>query len=89
MSTRSGVRQERLFAFLRRLRAKGRSNMYGAVPYLMRAFELDRNAAFQAVCAYLDAQEQEAMRSPEVIARLSQRTSAPPSRRRSKGRARS
>ena len=41
-------------AFLRRLRAGGRSNMYGAVPYLMSAFALDRDHAFRIVCEWLD-----------------------------------
>lgn len=43
-------------AFLRRLRAGGRSNMYGAIPYLMTAFELDRECAFRVVCEWLDQQ---------------------------------
>lgn len=30
--------------------------MYGAVPYLMNAFGLDRNAAFQVVCEWMDCQ---------------------------------
>ncbi|HET7603091.1 MAG TPA: hypothetical protein VFK36_08755 [Gemmatimonadales bacterium] len=42
--------------FLRRLRAGGRSNMYGAIPYLMDAFGLDRAQAFQAICDFLDAE---------------------------------
>jgi len=50
----------RFHAFLRRLRAKGRSNMYGAVPYLMRAFGLGRDDAFRIICEWIDAQEQEA-----------------------------
>ncbi len=28
--------------------------MYGAVPYLMEAFSIDRAQAFQAVCDFLD-----------------------------------
>jgi hypothetical protein len=48
-------------AFLRRLRAGGRSNMYGAVPYLMSAFGLDRDDAFRIVCEWLD---QETAASP-------------------------
>jgi hypothetical protein len=43
-------------AFLRRLRASGRSNMYGAIPYLMNAFSLDRDSAFRVVCEWLDQQ---------------------------------
>jgi hypothetical protein len=42
--------------FLRRLRAGGRSNMYGAIPYLMEAFGLDRAQAFQVICDFLDAE---------------------------------
>jgi len=48
--------QDRCFSFLRRLHASGRSNMYGAIPYLMRAFALDRESAFRIVCEWLDRQ---------------------------------
>ena len=47
-------RPNRYHAFLRRLRAGGRTNMYGAIPYLMQAFELDREAAFRVVCEWVD-----------------------------------
>ena len=30
--------------------------MYGAIPYLMGTFGLDRAQAFQAVCDFLDAE---------------------------------
>jgi hypothetical protein len=30
--------------------------MYGAVPYLMKAFGLSRESAFQVVCEWLDQQ---------------------------------
>jgi hypothetical protein len=50
---------DRYFRFLRRLRAGGRSNMYGAVPYLMRTFALDRDQAFSVVCQWLDQQQLE------------------------------
>jgi len=43
-------------SFLRRLHAGGRSNMYGAVPYLMRRFDLDRDTAFRVICDWVDAQ---------------------------------
>jgi hypothetical protein len=43
-------------AFLRRLRAGGRSNMYGAIPYLMNAFAIDRENAFRIVCEWMDQQ---------------------------------
>ena len=47
-------RGTRYDAFLRRLRAGGRSNMYGAIPYLMAKFELDRETAFRVVCDWVD-----------------------------------
>lgn len=47
----------RFHSFLRRLRAGGRSNMYGAVPYLMRRFALDRDRAFRVICDWVDAQD--------------------------------
>ena len=31
--------------------------MYGAIPYLMRAFELDRDSAFRILCEWMDEQE--------------------------------
>jgi hypothetical protein len=39
--------------------------MYGAVPYLMKAFGLDRHTAFSVVCEWLDRQ---AELSPEELA---------------------
>lgn len=48
--------RQQFFRFLRRLRAEGRSNMYGAVPYLMRSFGLDRESAFRIVCEWIDQQ---------------------------------
>jgi hypothetical protein len=50
-------RPNRFHIFLKRLRASGRSNMYGAIPYLMHAFELDRETAFRVVCEWVDAEE--------------------------------
>ena len=44
------------FSFLRKLRADGRTNMYGAVPYLMSRFGLNRETAFRIVCDWLDQQ---------------------------------
>ena len=67
----------RFHAFLRRLRAKGRSNMYGAVPYLMRAFGLGRDDAFRIVCEWIDAQEQEATAPPPPPERPRRRTPRP------------
>ncbi len=57
MKKSPGDRLQRFHSFLRRLRAGGRSNMYGAVPYLMRRFDLDRETAFRVVCDWVDAQD--------------------------------
>ena len=57
MKNSPGDRMQRFHSFLRRLRAGGRSNMYGAVPYLMRRFDLDRDTAFRVVCDWVDAQD--------------------------------
>src|SRR6478672_10634672 len=57
------------FTFLRRLRAGGRSNMYGAIPYLIDAFGCDRAEAFGMVCEWLDAQAAaDAASAPEALA---------------------
>jgi hypothetical protein len=53
-------RANRFHTYLRRLRAGGRSNMYGAIPYLMQSFELDRESAFRIVCEWVDQQAEEA-----------------------------
>jgi hypothetical protein len=55
----AGARPNRFHAYLKRLRAGGRSNMYGASPYLMHAFALDRETAFRVVCEWVDQQESE------------------------------
>ena len=34
--------------------------MYGAIPYLMQAFALDRETAFHIVCEWVDQQQAEA-----------------------------
>jgi hypothetical protein len=52
----------KFFVFLRKLRADGRTNMYGAIPYLMSAFGVNREAAFRIVCEWLD--QQAALESP-------------------------
>jgi hypothetical protein len=57
MSTRKLHPKERYFRYLSRLSRGGRSNMYGAVPYLAAAFGLDREAAFRVVCEWVDAQQ--------------------------------
>ena len=56
----AGPRPNRFHRFLRRLSAGGRSNMYGAIPYLMQAFALDRETAFRIVCEWVDQQQAEA-----------------------------
>jgi hypothetical protein len=38
--------------------------MYGAIPYLMDAFELDRAEAFRIVCEWVDQQRSEAGPTP-------------------------
>jgi hypothetical protein len=75
-------RNTRYHAYLRRLRAGGRSNMYGAIPYLMSAFALDRDSAYRIVCEWVDqqtaaSQDASAAASPAVLGR----------RRRARGRA--
>ena len=55
-----GPRLNRFHRFLRRLSAGGRSNMYGAIPYLMQAFALDRDSAFRIVCEWVDQQQADA-----------------------------
>lgn len=57
--------QDRCFSFLRRLHASGRSNMYGAIPYLMTAFALDRESAFRIVCEWLDRQSVNSSAQPK------------------------
>ena len=56
----AGPRPNRFHSFLRRLSAGGRSNMYGAIPYLMQAFSLDRDTAFRIVCEWVDQQQPDA-----------------------------
>ena len=77
MSTAAAGHRARFHTFLRRLRAKGRSNMYGAVPYLMRAFGLTRDDAFRVVCEWIDAQEAEPADPPLPVQRPRQRTHRP------------
>jgi hypothetical protein len=59
----AGPRPNRFHSFLRRLRAGGRSNMYGAIPYLMHAFALDRETAFRVICEWVDQEAEEASRA--------------------------
>jgi hypothetical protein len=79
MTRRSHDRLHRFHSFLRRLRAGGRSNMYGAIPYLMRRFDLDREAAFRVICDWINAQDAAALigaAGPARSARLPERTPA-------------
>ncbi len=81
----------RFHSFLRRLRAGGRSNMYGAVPYLMRRFDLDRDTAFRVVCDWVDAQDAAELVGAAAGAsspRLPERTPSAAGSSRKRGRAR-
>jgi hypothetical protein len=57
-------RPNRYHSFLKRLHAGGRSNMYGAIPYLMEAFALDRMEAFRIVCEWVDQHRSQADPAP-------------------------
>lgn len=70
------ARRLRFFRYLRRLRAGGRTNMYGAVPYLMKAFNLDRASAFAVVCDWLDQQNEATEVEPETPTRRRRLSSA-------------
>ena len=59
------------FTFLRRLRAGGRSNMYGAIPYLIAAFGCSRDEAFRIVCEWLDAQAENVVAAPREASHAS------------------
>jgi hypothetical protein len=58
MKPRANTPHVRYFRFLARLSAGGRSNMYGAIPYLAAAFNLDRETAFRVVCEWIDTRVQ-------------------------------
>jgi hypothetical protein len=91
MNKSPGDRVQRFHSFLRRLRAGGRSNMYGAVPYLMRRFDLDRDTAFRVVCDWVDAQDAAELIgavTQEAAPRLSPRTAAPAASARTRSRSR-
>ena len=62
--SKESERGNKFFAYLRRLRAGGRTNMYGAVPYLVQAFGIDRERAFRVVCEWVDLQAAEAASEP-------------------------
>ena len=40
--------------------------MYGAIPYLMQAFALDRETAFRVVCEWVDQQAEAPARSEDT-----------------------
>jgi hypothetical protein len=63
------------FRYLRQLRADGRTNMYGAVPYVMKTFNLDRDAAFAIVCQWLDQQDQIEPTQPSRSRRANRKSS--------------
>ena len=67
MTPRSRERPNRYFAFLRGLRAGGRSNMFGAIPYLCEAFGCSREDAFTIVCQWIDSQASEASVNADVL----------------------
>jgi hypothetical protein len=69
MKPRANTPSDRYFRFLGRLSAGGRSNMYGAIPYLAAAFGLDRETAFRIVCEWIDTRVQSsAPRRPTAAA---------------------
>jgi len=78
----SGIMTKKYFTFLRRLQANGRSNMYGAVPYLMRTFELSREHAFAIVCEWIDLQPNSNSGTPSAELRHVERTRPPSAKRR-------
>jgi hypothetical protein len=41
--------------------------MYGAIPYLMHAFELDRDAAYRVVCEWVDQEAESAGAGPGSV----------------------
>jgi hypothetical protein len=58
------------------MKADGRSNMYGAVPYLMKAFGLNREAAFAIICQWLDREAAASEYEPEASRRPARKLSA-------------
>ena len=57
MASKNADRANPCFRFLRRMHAGGRSNMYGAIPYLSAAFGCGRDEAYRIVCEWLDQQQ--------------------------------
>ena len=56
--------------------------MYGAIPYLMRRFGLDRDAAFRVICDWVDAQDAAELVGAAVAAPASRLPKRTPSDRR-------
>jgi hypothetical protein len=71
MPRKPAERPNPYFTFLRRLRAGGRSNMYGAIPYLIAAFGCTRDDAFRIVCEWLDTQTDPVAAAPSGPAQAS------------------
>lgn len=46
---------EEYFRFLNRLRDSGQINMFGAVPYLQEAFDLNRNEAKNIMLKWMES----------------------------------
>jgi hypothetical protein len=63
--------------------------MYGAIPYLMRRFDLDRDTAFRVICDWVDAQDAAELVGAAQPVRLPERTSSTLRVSRKRGRARS
>jgi hypothetical protein len=49
--------------------------MYGAIPYLVHAFGVDRDTAFRLVCEWVDAEQ---AATAEAAARVSAKVSSTP-----------
>ena len=79
MSRQFPDRPNPCFKFLRRLQAGGRSNMYGAIPYLIAEFGCGRDDAFRIVCDWLD--QQTALHAEQVLVSAHQDTASAPRRR--------
>jgi hypothetical protein len=69
MTKRTAERPNRYHVFLRRLHAGGRTNMYGAIPYLAAAFGCDRAEAFRIVCEWIDLQDAAALAADSAAPR--------------------
>lgn len=50
--------------------------MYGAVPYLMKVFDLDREAAFAIVCQWLDREAAMSEDEAQTVQRPARKLSA-------------